>query len=332
MSSTTTTTTSSRPSRSASPTSSISSLSSTPPIAAEAEDAHAVAAQNEANRARMAERSVNPARERDERTARFKSIAESMYAYSTNACPDTVLTPRSRSPATARLLHLIQIKTHLLQCHLAIASSQPRDATAHATAASSLCDDPSLQAHLPPTLKARCTYWLGVAAHHEGDYLNALECYKAAEPALASILPGTPFSPQYHRAQGGFEAERIGKMKARAMREVLRTPVRTGELRVCRDVVEREMPEPVSAHWRAVRHENLEEELRDCVGFHSPEMAVAEEEEPKMSSAADTTTPARRELHMRSSSSASISSTGSLAERRHRSRPSEILVLDKLSL
>jgi len=121
-------------------------------------------------------------------------------------------------------------------------------------------------------------------------------------------------------------------MKARAMREVLKTPMKTGQLRVSRDVVEPDTPDPVSADWRKVQCENLEEELRDC---DSPNMAVAEEEEQevfKVSSLVEETQPVRRELYMRSSSSASVSSTGSLAERRHRSRPSEILVLDKLAL
>jgi len=232
---------------------------------------------------------------------------------------------------TVRLTHLIKIKTHLLQAQLALASSQPKDATTHATKASSLCDEPSLQDTLPAIststsiLKARCTYWLGVASHHSGNYLAALECYKAAEPVFSALMPGTPGTPQ---ALGVFEARRIDRMKQKAMLEVLKTPMKTGQLRVCRDVEEFGVRDPVSADWRAVRCENLEEELRDCA---SPEVAVAREE-PKMSSLVEETSPARRELHMRSSSTASISSTGSLAERRHRSRPSEILLLDKLSL
>ena len=128
-------------------------------------------------------------------------------------------------------------------------------------------------------------------------------------------------------------------MKARAMREVLKTPMKTGQLRVSRDVVEPATPDPVSADWRGVRCENLEEELREC---DSPDMAGAEEEYVRgaevsslVEEMVEETSPPRRELHMRSSSSASVSSnvsTGSLAGRRHRSRPSEILVLEKLAL
>jgi len=355
----TSTTDSSSPSRSDSPSSSVSSLDVIPLKLnpAQIEAARLFSGENDrhkAHRARTPEHEASMAKQREEQAERSKAITDSTYpSPSTPSAIPQTLTPLP-PPDTTRLLHLLKIKTHLLQAQLALASSQSKDATAHANKASSLCEELSLADTLPPTLKARCTYWLGVASHQAGNFLAALECYKAAEPALRALLtpptlhdaptllpstPNTPFTPQglewerERETPGTFEAKRIDRMKARAMREVLKTPMKTGCARVCRDVLSPEAgePDPVSADWRGVRCENLEEELRGC---DSLDVAVAEEEEEvfKVEEMVEETPPVRRELHMRSSSSASVSSTGSLAERRHRSRPSEILVLDKLSL